>query len=152
MHQPYGGVQGQISDIEIQAEEILRNREVLNQIIAKHSGQSIEKIAKDTDRDFFLGAEEAKAYGIVDDILAKTALPRKTRNNCSLFAPSSILRLASKSRTNTLSNSIITNINSQNIFRRVSHAADSYVVEKSGREEARVTIFIADCSRIGLSF
>jgi ATP-dependent Clp protease, protease subunit len=72
LHQPYGGVQGQISDIEIQTEEILRNREVLNQIIAKHTGQSVEKIAKDTDRDFFLGAEESKAYGIVDDILAKT--------------------------------------------------------------------------------
>jgi ATP-dependent Clp protease protease subunit len=75
MHQPYGGVQGQISDIEIQAEEILRNRQVLNEIIARHTGQTIEKIEKDTDRDFFLGAEEAKAYGIVDDILAKTALP-----------------------------------------------------------------------------
>jgi ATP-dependent Clp protease, protease subunit len=72
MHQPYGGVQGQISDIEIQTEEILRNRQVLNEIIARHTGQTVEKIAKDTDRDFFLGGEEAKAYGIVDDILAKT--------------------------------------------------------------------------------
>jgi len=71
LHQPYGGVQGQISDIEIQAEEILRYREVLNQILATHSGQAIEKIAKDTDRDFFLGAEAAKAYGVVDDVLKK---------------------------------------------------------------------------------
>jgi ATP-dependent Clp protease protease subunit len=71
LHQPYGGVQGQISDIEIQAEEILRYREVLNQILANHSGQPIEKIAKDTDRDFFLGAEAAKAYGVVDDVLKK---------------------------------------------------------------------------------
>jgi ATP-dependent Clp protease protease subunit len=70
-HQPYGGVQGQVSDIEIQAEEILRYREVLNQILAHHSGQPIERIAKDTDRDFFLSAEAAKAYGVVDDVLQK---------------------------------------------------------------------------------
>lgn len=71
MHQPWGGVQGQISDIEIQANEILRNRQVLNEILASHSGQPIERIEKDTDRDFFLSAEEAKEYGLVDDILAK---------------------------------------------------------------------------------
>lgn len=71
MHQPMGGVGGQISDIEIQAAEMFRYRDVLNQIISSHSGQSIEKIAKDTDRDFFLGAEEAKQYGIVDGILTK---------------------------------------------------------------------------------
>ncbi len=71
MHQPWGGVQGQISDIEIQANEILRNRQVLNEILALHSGQPIERIAKDTDRDFFLSALEAKEYGLVDDVLAK---------------------------------------------------------------------------------
>lgn len=71
LHQPYGGVGGQVSDIEIQAAEILRNREMLNEILARHTGQSIEKIAKDTDRDFFLGAQEAKDYGLVDDILQK---------------------------------------------------------------------------------
>lgn len=71
LHQPYGGVQGQISDIEIQANEIIRYREVLNKILATHCNQPIERIAKDTDRDFFLGADEAKAYGIVDDILQK---------------------------------------------------------------------------------
>lgn len=71
MHQPWGGVQGQISDIEIQANEILRNRQTLNEILASHSGQPIERIEKDTDRDFFLSAEEAKEYGLVDDILAK---------------------------------------------------------------------------------
>jgi len=71
MHQPMGGVGGQVSDIEIQAAEIIRYRDVLNQIISNHTGQSIEKIAKDTDRDFFLGAEESKAYGIVDEILTK---------------------------------------------------------------------------------
>jgi ATP-dependent Clp protease protease subunit len=71
LHQPYGGVQGQVSDIEIQAAEILRYREVLNNILAKHTGQPLERIAKDTDRDFFLGAEDAKKYGLVDDVLEK---------------------------------------------------------------------------------
>lgn len=71
MHQPMGGVSGQVSDIEIQAAEMFRYRDVLNDIIAKHSGQSVEKIAKDTDRDFFLNAEESKSYGLVDDILTK---------------------------------------------------------------------------------
>jgi ATP-dependent Clp protease protease subunit len=71
LHQPYGGVQGQISDIEIQANEILRNREVLNQVIAQHTGHTVEKVAKDMDRDFFMGAQEAKTYGLVDEVLNK---------------------------------------------------------------------------------
>jgi ATP-dependent Clp protease protease subunit len=71
LHQPFGGVQGQISDIEIQANEILHMREQLNAIIAKHTGQPIERIAKDTDRDFFLSAEAAKDYGVVDSILTR---------------------------------------------------------------------------------
>jgi ATP-dependent Clp protease, protease subunit len=75
LHQPYGGVQGQISDIEIQANEILRYREVLNGILARHTGQPLERIAKDTDRDFFVGAEEAKKYGLVDDVLTKIPGP-----------------------------------------------------------------------------
>ena len=71
MHQPYGGVSGQVSDIEIQAQEILNARQVINEILAKHSEQSIDRIAKDTDRDFFLSAGQAKEYGLVDDILTK---------------------------------------------------------------------------------
>jgi ATP-dependent Clp protease protease subunit len=71
MHQPYGGVGGQVSDIEIQASEILRNREVLNEVLARHTGKPIEQIAKDTDRDFFLTAAEAKKYGVVDEITVK---------------------------------------------------------------------------------
>lgn len=71
MHQPYGGVGGQVSDIEIQADEILRNREVLNEVLARHTGKPIEQIAKDTDRDFFLTASEAKEYGVVDEITEK---------------------------------------------------------------------------------
>lgn len=68
IHQPYGGVSGQISDIEIQANEILRNREVLNEILAKHTGNPVDRIARDVDRDFFLTAQQAKDYGIVDEI------------------------------------------------------------------------------------
>lgn len=71
IHQPYGGVSGQVSDIEIQADEIVKTRDVLNRILADHTSQPIERIAKDTDRDFYLGPAEAKEYGLVDDILTK---------------------------------------------------------------------------------
>lgn len=68
IHQPHGGVSGQVSDIEIQANEILRNRELLNTILAKHSGKTSEQIAQDIERDFFMTAEAAKEYGMVDEI------------------------------------------------------------------------------------
>jgi ATP-dependent Clp protease protease subunit len=71
IHQPYGQVGGQVSDIEIQADEIFKTREVLNRILAQHTGQPIERIAKDTDRDRYLSATEAKEYGIVDGVLTK---------------------------------------------------------------------------------
>lgn len=71
IHQPYGQVGGQVSDIEIQADEIIKTREVLNKILADHTGQPIERIAKDTDRDRYLSAEESKEYGLVDEILTK---------------------------------------------------------------------------------
>ena len=71
IHQPHGGVGGQVSDIEIQADEIIKTRQVLNEVLASHTGQKVEKIAKDTDRDFYMNAEEAKAYGVVDDILTR---------------------------------------------------------------------------------
>jgi len=71
IHQPYGQVGGQVSDIEIQAQEILHTRETLNQILASHTGQPMERIAKDTDRDFYMTAEQAKSYGVVDEILNK---------------------------------------------------------------------------------
>ncbi len=71
IHQPYGEVGGQVSDIEIQAKDILRTREILNGILAKHTGQPLEVISKDTDRDRYLTAAEAKEYGLVDDILLK---------------------------------------------------------------------------------
>ena len=71
IHQPLGGVQGQASDIDIQAREILRMREELNKILAKHTSQPIEKVAKDTERDYFMGPEQAIEYGIIDQILEK---------------------------------------------------------------------------------
>lgn len=69
IHQPYGQVGGQVSDIEIQADEILKTREVLNKILANHTGQDIDRISKDTDRDFYMSAADAKEYAIVDEIL-----------------------------------------------------------------------------------
>ena len=83
LHQPYGGVGGQVSDIEIQASEILRNRETLNEIISSHTGKPVKEIAKDTDRDFFLSGEEAKAYGLVDDILTKPPANNEDDDNAS---------------------------------------------------------------------
>ncbi len=71
LHQPSGGVQGTSMDVEIQTREMVRLRKVLNEIIAKHTGQDIKKIAKDTERDFILSAQEAKEYGIVDEVILK---------------------------------------------------------------------------------
>jgi ATP-dependent Clp protease protease subunit len=71
VHQPAGGVSGQVTDIEIQAAEILKYRETLNGILASHTGKSADQIAKDTDRDFFLSAQEAIDYGLVDQMLTK---------------------------------------------------------------------------------
>lgn len=69
IHQPLGGTQGQATDIDIHAKEILKMRDTLNQILFKHTGQPIEKVKKDTERDFFMTSEEAKAYGIVDKVI-----------------------------------------------------------------------------------
>lgn len=70
IHQPLGGVQGQASDIEIQAREILRMKEVLNGILARHTGKTAEELMQDSDRDFFMSGDEAKAYGLVDQVIA----------------------------------------------------------------------------------
>jgi ATP-dependent Clp protease protease subunit len=71
IHQPLGGAQGQATDIAIQAEEILRMKSELNGILAKNTGQSVKKIEKDTDRDNFMSAKEAKEYGMIDEVLLK---------------------------------------------------------------------------------
>ena len=73
IHQPMGGFQGQATDIDIHAQEILRMRNDLNRILAFHTGQNIRKIKKDTDRDYFMNAVEAKKYGIIDEVLGKRA-------------------------------------------------------------------------------
>ena len=80
LHQPYGGAEGQAVDIEIQAKEIVRNRELMNQIIARHTGQLLERVSKDTDRDFILTAEQAVEYGAVDEIITS----RKIRPELAL--------------------------------------------------------------------
>jgi ATP-dependent Clp protease protease subunit len=74
IHQPWGGFQGAASDIEIHAKEILKTKEQMNEILAKHTGQPLDRIVADTDRDFFMTADEAKAYGLVDEVYE-----RKTR-------------------------------------------------------------------------
>jgi ATP-dependent Clp protease protease subunit len=70
IHQPMGGFQGQASDIEIQAKEILRMKDTLNQILVRHTGKNLDRIKQDTDRDYFMSGEEAKKYGIVDHVIA----------------------------------------------------------------------------------
>jgi len=75
IHQPLGGFQGQATDIEIHAREILKMKDTLNQIMANHTGQPLEKIHADTDRDFFMSGEDAKLYGLIDEVIAKK-LPR----------------------------------------------------------------------------
>ena len=69
IHQPYGGTQGQASDIQIQAKEILRMRQELDRILASHTGQTLERVEKDSDRDFFMSPEEAKGYGLIDEVI-----------------------------------------------------------------------------------
>jgi ATP-dependent Clp protease protease subunit len=78
IHQPMGGFQGQATDIEIHAREILKMKDTLNQILANHTGQPLEKIRNDTDRDFFMSGEDAKNYGLVDEVITKK-LPRASK-------------------------------------------------------------------------
>jgi ATP-dependent Clp protease protease subunit len=77
IHQPWGQVGGQVSDIEIQAQEIVKDRERLNEILAKHTGRSVAEIARETERDHYFTAAEAKTYGLVDELLARKEEPKK---------------------------------------------------------------------------
>jgi len=77
IHQPWGGVEGQAADIEIQTREILNHRKKLNEILAKHTGQPMEKIEKDTDRNYFMSADESLAYGIIDTVIKEKSGERK---------------------------------------------------------------------------
>ena len=79
LHQPMGGFQGQATDIEIHAKEILKVKDTLNNILARHTGQSLDKIRTDTDRDFFMSGHEAKDYGLVDEVIAATAKTQENR-------------------------------------------------------------------------
>lgn len=72
IHQPLGGTQGQATEIEIQAREILRIRRIMNEVLAKHTGQSVEKIAADTERDYYLSSQEAKEYGLIDEVVTRS--------------------------------------------------------------------------------
>jgi ATP-dependent Clp protease protease subunit len=76
LHQPMGGFQGQATDIDIHAREILRMREELDQILVKHTGQPVEKVHRDTERDYFLDGEQAREYGIIDKVIAKRDIPK----------------------------------------------------------------------------
>jgi ATP-dependent Clp protease protease subunit len=89
IHQPYGGAQGQAVDIQIQAKEILRMREELNRILARHTGQQLERVEKDSDRDFFMSPEEAKEYGLVDEVILYRDLAKRKAEEAStrLSAP-----------------------------------------------------------------
>ncbi|UKO98511.1 ATP-dependent Clp endopeptidase proteolytic subunit ClpP [Nostoc sp. UHCC 0870] len=80
IHQPLGGAQGQAIDIEIQAREILYIKGMLNQLLAQHTGQPLERIETDTDRDFFMSAEEAKNYGLIDQVISRQNLPTAGEN------------------------------------------------------------------------
>jgi ATP-dependent Clp protease protease subunit len=83
IHQPYGGTQGQAADIQIQAKEILRMREELDRIIAKHTGQPLERVEKDSDRDFFMSPDEAKEYGLVDEVITARELAKRQPEGAS---------------------------------------------------------------------
>jgi len=76
LHQPLGGVQGQASDIDIQAREILRLREQLNNILTKHTGQSLKRVERDTDRDLFLTSQQAQEYGVVDEVITSRSVKK----------------------------------------------------------------------------
>jgi len=77
IHQPLGGFEGQATDVEIQAKEILRLRQELNHILALHTKQPIEKIEKDTERDYYMSGEQAKTYGIIDEVISKRHMVKK---------------------------------------------------------------------------
>lgn len=79
IHQPHGGARGQATDIEIHAREILRLREIGNEILSRHTGQSVEKIRRDVERDFFMSAEESKDYGLIDSVVTRADRPKDTQ-------------------------------------------------------------------------
>jgi ATP-dependent Clp protease protease subunit len=93
IHQPLGGAQGQASDIEIQAQEILRMKDMLNDILAHHTGQPLKRVKRDTDRDFFMSSKEAKEYGLIDEVVQ-----RKVVEACFLRPLNSVVLSAERVR------------------------------------------------------
>jgi len=85
IHQPWGGAEGQAADIEIQARELLSLRDRLNEILARHTGQTVDQIAEDTERDYYLSGSEAEAYGLIDHVVAHRSLPQRA-NGAALTA------------------------------------------------------------------
>jgi ATP-dependent Clp protease protease subunit len=81
IHQPQGGFQGQATDIDIQAREILKMRETLNQILADHCGRNLDDIAKDTDRDYYMSGEEARVYGLLDQVVEQRPIAPSTEGS-----------------------------------------------------------------------
>lgn len=81
IHQPMGGFQGQATDVDIHAREILRLRQRLNELLAAHTGQPLDKIQEDTERDYFMGGDEAKEYGLIDEVITKRISPQEDRPN-----------------------------------------------------------------------
>ena len=88
IHQPMGGFQGQATEIDIHAREILKIRERLNDILVKHTGQALEKIERDTERDYFMSAEETKAYGLIDEVIVRSPEQGKSEQDATNGAPS----------------------------------------------------------------
>ena len=97
IHQPYGQVGGQVSDIEIQAEEILKSKQVINEILARHTGQPIERIAKDTERDRYLTPIQAKEYGLVDEVVGHIPTSEVKATQPPRRAPEAATRRAGRS-------------------------------------------------------
>jgi ATP-dependent Clp protease protease subunit len=82
IHQPLGGFQGQATDVDIQAREILRLREELNEIMARHTGQAMDRIHRDTERDFYMSGEQAKEYGLVDEVIIQREVGKRPLTAC----------------------------------------------------------------------
>ena len=135
IHQPFGEVGGQVSDIEIQAQEILNTREQLNEVLAQHTGQPLDRIAKDTDRDFYMSAEEAKEYGLVDEVLAKEGKEDADDSDKPAVESSDCPRQPSHSPQTTY-------FNKHPVPSDVAMTIPiPYVIERHGREERAMDIY-----------
>ena len=148
IHQPYGQVGGQVSDIEIQAKEIVKSKQVLNEILAKHTGQPIERIAKDTERDRYLTAIEAKEYGLVDEVVGhiptsevKAAQPPPAGPEASPSDGRATAPDRARLATTSPIDSARTTSRQLSARRDPAMPLIPIVIEKSGREERAMDIY-----------